>query len=216
MIGEIADSRRFEASKYLNPKDCEKLGVLIALDNELWAIKSRAREELIIRIRLQYWLDEVEKIKQNQIITTPISQLIYKNFANQTEILDGIINLINAHIEGLEFYPNRKNDVKIWENYFISAFKIFDCNENEIAKYCANIVQAANLGDFNQYKNHNLKINQLIKNLKQKEKIIPIIALVKLCKNPILFNDIIIDQQNHRLGIRAKFAIFGAVLFCKI
>lgn len=215
MIGEIADPRRFEACAYINSGG-EKLEVLIALDNELWAIPSRSKEALIARIRLQFWHDEIEKIKNKEAVTTPLSNLIAANFGHEINMLEIILELIEAHIDDLEFFPKRQNEINIWEKYYKAAFKIYNIEANNFEKICGLIIANANKGDFSFYKKHAKSMNNFLKNNKNKAKILPIIANLKLARNENLYNDILYVGNSSKLGIKAKLAVFGAILFGKI
>lgn len=218
MIGEIPDPRRYEACLYSHQKDYAKLQSLIALDNELWAAFSRSKEPVLAQIRMQFWLDEIVKIQNLQEVSTPISVELNTNFQKKPQVVSKIMELINAHIDGIEFHPNRINDYLIWQKYFELAFCVFEIEASEITEYCAQIISAASKGDFTKYNNFAPLINKKIKQLnsKTRARIIPIIGFLKLARNSVLFENIIEYNGEKRLGLRAKMVLFGANLFGRI
>ena len=182
----------------------------IDFDNELWAIEKNAKEPMMARIRMQYYIDEVERIKTNGKPTIPIGDFFIK-----LKSLEQIENLIWAHIEKIENPNKNQANEKIWQNYFNLAQEIsIQKIDFDISKICAQIINGANLGDFTLYgknvKNLNSKLYGFSNEMRQK--LLPAIGFVKLCRRQTLYENII----EKRLGIFAKLALFGAILFGRI
>lgn len=212
MVSFIAnnDPRRLEMAAFAIGEAQNLLVQAIDFDNELWAIAKNAKEPMMARIRMQYYIDEIERIKANGKPTIPIGEFFIK-----LKSLEQIENLIWAHIEKIENPNKNQANEKIWENYFNFAQEItiqkIDFN---ISKICAQIFNGANLGDFTLYgknvKNLNSKLYVFSKEIRQK--LLPAIGFVKLCRRQTLYENII----EKRLGLRSKLALFGIVLFGKL
>lgn len=212
MVSFIAnnDPRRLEMAAFAIGAEQNLLVQAIDFDNELWAIAKNAKEPMMARIRMQYYIDEIERVKTNGKSTIPISE-----FFKQLKSLEHVENLIWAHVEKLENPNKNPANEKIWENYFNLAQEItIQKIDFDISKICAQIINSANLGDFTFYgkniKTLNSKLYVFSKEIRQK--LLPAIGFVKLAKNQKLYENII----EKRLGIRAKLALFGVILFGRI
>lgn len=182
----------------------------IDFDNELWSIAKNAKEPMMARIRMQYYIDEIERIKTNGKPTIPIGEF-FKNLNS----LDQIENLIWAHIEKIDNPNKNQANEKIWENYFnLAQYISINKFDSDISKICAQIISGANLGDFTIYAKNIAALNKKVFGLsnQERQKLLPAIGFVKLCKSQILYENII----EKRLGLRAKLALFGAVLFGRV
>ncbi len=182
----------------------------IDFDNELWSIAKNAKEPMIARIRMQYYIDEIERIKTNGKPTIPIGEF-FKNLNS----LEQIENLIWAHIEKIENPNKNQANEKIWENYFnIAQYISINKFDFDISKICAQIINGANNGDFTIYAKNIAALNKKVFGLtnQERQKLLPAIGFIKLCKSQILYENII----EKRLGIRAKLALLGVVLFGRI
>lgn len=186
------------------------LAEAIDFDNELWSIAKNAKEPMMARIRMQYYIDEIERIKTNGKPTIPIGEF-FKNLNS----LDQIENLIWAHIEKIDNPNKNQANEKIWENYFnLAQFISINKFDSDISKICAQIINGANLGDFTIYAKNIAALNKKVFGLsnQERQKLLPAIGFVKLCKSQILYENII----EKRLGLRAKLALFGSVLFGRV
>lgn len=221
MFKELAkkiDVRRYHGVLYSTPDLHEPLCALIVFDNEIWSISKRAqnaKEPAIIQFRLQFWFEEIDKIFEN---TSKLSddfsnavRIILKQYPNLKEDLQ---NHINLHFDKL----NDDNFValqNIWQNYFEMALKLSGVSNHELSKSAAQIMANAIKGDFAKSAQIS-DINNIIGKLnnKDKSKILPILAPLRLCKKPELFNDIIGEERV--LGLRAKSSLFLAISMLKI
>lgn len=212
MVSFIAnnDPRRLEMAAFAIGETQNLLVQAIDFDNELWSIAKNAKEPMMARIRMQYYIDEIERIKTNGKPTIPISEF-FKNLNS----LEQIENLIWAHIEKIENPNKSQANEKIWENYFnLAQYVSINKFDHAISKICAQIINCANHGDFTlngkNIKTLNSKLYVFSKEMRQK--LLPAIGFVKLARNQKLYENII----EKRLGIRAKLALFGVILFGRI
>lgn len=212
MVSFIAnnDPRRLEMAAFAIGAEQNLLVQAIDFDNELWAIAKNVKEPMMARIRMQYYIDEIERVKTNGKPTIPIGE-----FFKQLKSLEHVENLIWAHVEKLENPNKNPANEKIWENYFNLAQEItIQKIDFDVSKICAQIINSANLGDFTFYgkkiKTLNSKLYVFSKEIRQK--LLPAIGFVKLCKSQTLYENII----EKRLGLRSKLALFGIVLFGKL
>lgn len=212
MVSFIAnnDPRRLEMAAFAIGVAQNLLVEAIDFDNELWSIAKNAKEPMMARIRMQYYIDEIERIKTNGKPTIPIGEF-FKNLNS----LDQIENLIWAHIEKIDNPNKNQANEKIWENYFnLAQYISINKFDSDISKICAQIISGANLGDFTIYAKNIAALNKKVFGLsnQERQKLLPAIGFVKLCKSQILYENII----EKRLGLRAKLALFGAVLFGRV
>lgn len=212
MVSFIAnnDPRRLEMAAFAIGVAQNLLVEAIDFDNELWSIAKNAKEPMMARIRMQYYIDEVERIKTNGKPTIPIGEF-FKNLNS----LEQIENLIWAHIEKIDNPNKNQANEKIWENYFnLAQFISINKFDSDISKICAQIINGANNGDFTIYAKNIAALNKKVFGLsnQERQKLLPAIGFVKLCKSQILYENII----EKRLGLRAKLALFGAVLFGRV
>ncbi len=212
MVSFIAnnDPRRLEMAAFAIGVVQNLLVEAIDFDNELWSIAKNAKEPMIARIRMQYYIDEIERIKTNGKPTIPIGEF-FKNLNS----LEQIENLIWAHIEKIENPNKNQANEKIWENYFnIAQYISINKFDFDISKICAQIINGANNGDFTIYAKNIAALNKKVFGLtnQERQKLLPAIGFIKLCKSQILYENII----EKRLGIRAKLALLGVVLFGRI
>ena len=212
MVSFIAnnDPRRLEMAAFAIGVAQNLLVEAIDFDNELWSIAKNAKEPMMARIRMQYYIDEVERIKTNGKPTIPIGEF-FKNLNS----LDQIENLIWAHIEKIDNPNKNQANEKIWENYFnLAQYISINKFDSDISKICAQIINGANNGDFTIYSKNIAALNKKVFGLsnQQRQKLLPAIGFIKLCKNQILYENII----EKRLGLRAKLALMGAVLFARV
>lgn len=212
MVSFIAnnDPRRLEMAAFAIGESQDLLVKAIDFDNELWAIEKNAKEPMMARIRMQYYIDEVERIKTDGNSTIPIGE-----FFKQIKSLKQIENLIWAHIEKIENPNKNQANEKIWQNYFNLAQEIsIQKIDFYISEICAQIINCANHGDFTfngkNIKTLNSKLYVFSKEMRQK--LLPAIGFVKLATNQKLYENII----EKRLGLRAKLALFGVILFGRI
>ena len=212
MVSFIAnnDPRRLEMAAFAIGVVQNLLVEAIDFDNELWSIAKNAKEPMIARIRMQYYIDEIERIKTNGKPTIPIGEF-FKNLNS----LEQIENLIWAHIEKID-NPNKNQAIeKIWESYFnLAQYISINKFDYDISKICAQIINGANNGDFTIYAKNIAALNKKVFGLtnQERQKLLPAIGFIKLCKSQILYENII----EKRLGIRAKLALLGVVLFGRI
>ncbi len=207
---ENNDPRRLEMAAFAIGVAQNLLVEAIDFDNELWSIAKNAKEPMMARIRMQYYIDEVERIKTNGKPTIPIGEF-FKNLNS----LDQIENLIWAHIEKIDNPNKNQANEKIWENYFnLAQYISINKFDFDISKICAQIINGANNGDFTIYAKNIAALNKKVFGLsnQERQKLLPAIGFVKLCKSQILYENII----EKRLGLRAKLALFGAVLFGRV
>ena len=212
MVSFIAnnDPRRLEMAAFAIGAEQNLLVQAIDFDNELWSIAKNAEEPMMARIRMQYYIDEIERIKTDGKSTIPIGE-----FFKQLKSLEQIENLIWAHVEKLKNPNKNPANEKIWENYFNLAQEItIQKIDFDISKVCAQIFNGANLGDFTFYGKNikTLNSNLYVLSKEMRQKLLPAIGFVKLCKSQTLYENII----EKRLGLRAKLALFGIVLFGKL
>ena len=212
MVSFIAnnDPRRLEMAAFAIGVAQNLLVEAIDFDNELWSIAKNAKEPMMARIRMQYYIDEIERIKTNGKPTIPIGEF-FKNLNS----LEQIENLIWAHIEKIDNPNKNQANEKIWENYFnLAQFISINKFDSGISKICAQIINGANNGDFTIYAKNIAALNKKVFGLsnQERQKLLPAIGFVKLCKSQILYENII----EKRLGLRAKLALFGAVLFGRV
>lgn len=204
------DPRRLEMAAFAIGEVQNLLAQAIDFDNELWSIAKNAKEPMMARIRMQYYIDEIERIKTNSKPTIPIGEF-FKNLNS----LEQVENLIWAHIEKIENPNKNQANEKIWENYFNFAQYIsINKFDYDISKICAQIINCANLGDFKVFGKNIAILNKKLFGLsnQERQKLLPAIGFIKLCKNQILYENII----EKRLGLRAKLALMGVILFGKI
>ncbi len=212
MVSFIAnnDPRRLEMAAFAIGVAQNLLVEAIDFDNELWSIAKNAKEPMMARIRMQYYIDEIERIKTNGKPTIPIGEF-FKNLNS----LEQIENLIWAHIEKIDNPNKNQANEKIWENYFnLAQYISINKFDSDISKICAQIINGANNGDFTIYAKNIAALNKKVFGLsnQERQKLLPAIGFVKLCKSQILYENII----EKRLGLRAKLALFGAVLFGRV
>ena len=212
MVSFIAnnDPRRLEMAAFAIGVAQNLLVEAIDFDNELWSIAKNAKEPMMARIRMQYYIDEIERIKTNGKPTIPIGEF-FKNLNS----LDQIENLIWAHIEKIDNPNKNQANEKIWENYFnLAQYISINKFDSDISKICAQIINGANNGDFTIYSKNIAALNKKVFGLsnQERQKLLPAIGFVKLCKSQILYENII----EKRLGLRAKLALFGSVLFGRV
>ena len=207
---ENNDPRRLEMAAFAIGVAQNLLVEAIDFDNELWSIAKNAKEPMMARIRMQYYIDEVERIKANGKPTIPIGEF-FKNLNS----LEQIENLIWAHIEKIDNPNKNQANEKIWENYFnLAQYISINKFDSDISKICALIINGTNNGDFTIYSKNIAALNKKVFGLsnQQRQKLLPAIGFIKLCKNQILYENII----EKRLGLRAKLALMGAVLFARV
>lgn len=212
MVSFIAnnDPRRLEMAAFAIGKTQDLLVQAIDFDNELWSIAKNAKEPMMARIRMQYYIDEIERIKTDGKPTIPIGE-----FFKQLKSLEQIENLIWSHVEKLESPNKNPANEKIWENYFNLAQEIMIGDFTpSISKLCAEIINGANSGNFTIYaqsvKSLNSKLAIYSKEIRQK--LLTAIGFVKLARSQKLYENIF----EKRLGIPAKLALMGVVLFGRI
>ncbi len=207
------DALRAEGLHYATPKFRNAFAFLLALDNELWAARKKAKEVNLARIRVQFFIDDFENVINN----LPAQTVIFQNqnwvdFAkDNTELIK---NVLAAHFDDCG-QEQRKN---VFFAYFRSIFVITGIENDEFCQIAAEIFENAIKGDFKSNIEKIRAANTILKTISRKncENLMPAIAFLKLCKSPVLFNEKLDENGKSILGLRAKFAIFGAILFLKI
>lgn len=162
----------------------------------------------MVNIRIQFIREEFDRFLETGKCDLPILNQ-YSNQIIIGEIKGFISSLIDAHFQYSEI-----GRCGVFASYIKSCLGIIGIENDLIANLCADIFDGAIHGNFSHVKEIR-KINSELHAINPRERgeIMPFIAFTKLCKSPILFNDLANIDGKKRLGIRAKIAIFGAILF---
>jgi hypothetical protein len=215
-MAQNIDPRRVEMAAFANDNLREILSFIICFDNELWLANKRSKEPMIARIRLQYIFDEIQNLKEQKPTNIQIlGKFSHLKFNDRFQFLQKLEQLIISHIAICEGQESKIALPEIWRAYFNLVLLVSGAGENQIiANNCAHIIASANHNGFFYDASLLKEINSELKtyNPQIRNNILAAIGFVKLAKSPKTYNNLL----DMRLGIRAKFALLGVVLFNKI
>lgn len=206
------DPIRGEGLYYAASEKRSEFAFLLALDNELWAVRKRVSDPNLALIRIQFIRDEFAKFCEGGICELPIfsqnSELKFNSVSKAA-----INELLDTHFEFSEHAQET-----VFNRYISACLSIAGIDEPKFAQIGAIVFENAINGNFGANPKLLSEANQVFRKLKREkgELILPSIAFLKLCRSPRLFNDVIDTNKKKQCGIFAKLAVFGAILFSKI
>ncbi len=201
---------RGEGFYYAAPQNRELFAFILALDNELWSARRKAKEPSLAQIRVQFIRDEIEALKNGK---TPQLEFL-KSFDFSVSHFDCAFELIESHFKDC---LEKKYD-EIFCAYFKAQIQIIGIENFELAKLSGRVLANAANGNFAENNEISPNIKAIISamNKQERELLLPIFSFLTLCNSPIRFNDIIIHENRKRLGFQAKMALFGVILFSRL